>query len=463
MGLSASQCRLLLLTQEKNDLEFRAQQISQKRLLLSQQLEGVAREYENATSNRQMKIMLSDKTGGETISKNVNLTYSALMSGTWRNVSQDDSGLVSQDPGSLENLKNYRLVDYSGAIVVASYDEVPGMQSKDVTHSKDAEKLDIKGLEDSSAGKVYKTVTSKTRYENGERVKDNDDKEEINYFITIPTAKELLPKKDASGEPVIDADGNVVYEEQDNDLKRAMDTFYQLNESGIPEVKLSNNSKYIEYEGQVFDLTTGKRLQDGDVDVNNDGNIDKNDITSISSIKFDKSAKITNDISQCKSVETRTEVTNTNKDDGGKTGNDGKYHVTVNGVERTYVVDKSLAAGTTESQGATSGPNYLQDCLRNGKYLIQHGSKSIDTNKFEWHSVSWDSTSNISDSYYADDDDSAKAKYDRLQTQIQAQDKKLEMELDQVETQRNAVNTEIESVQKVEKENIEKTFKPFTA
>ena len=59
------------------------------------------------------------------------------------------------------------------------------------------------------------------------------------------------------------------------------------------------------------------------------------------------------------------------------------------------------------------------------------------------------------------DDDTAKAKYDRLQNQIQAQDKKLELELDNIETQRSAVTTEVESVEKVIKDNVESTFKTF--
>jgi len=54
-----------------------------------------------------------------------------------------------------------------------------------------------------------------------------------------------------------------------------------------------------------------------------------------------------------------------------------------------------------------------------------------------------------------------KAKYDRIQSQIQAQDKKLELELDNIETQRSAVTTEIESVEKVINENIESTFNAF--
>ena len=55
MGLSASQCRLLLLTARRSDLELQAQSISQKRLVIAHRLEEVSSEYEAAVSNRQMK------------------------------------------------------------------------------------------------------------------------------------------------------------------------------------------------------------------------------------------------------------------------------------------------------------------------------------------------------------------------------------------------------------------------
>jgi hypothetical protein len=86
MGLSASQGRLLLLTARRSDLEFRAQQISQKRLILSQQLEEISMEYENATSNRQMKIGLYTANGSDNEfgTKYVNLTYANLVLGTLR-------------------------------------------------------------------------------------------------------------------------------------------------------------------------------------------------------------------------------------------------------------------------------------------------------------------------------------------------------------------------------------------
>ena len=54
MGLSASQTRFLTLTARKSDLEYKAQQISNARILLSKQLEEIAKEYTDAQSNRNL-------------------------------------------------------------------------------------------------------------------------------------------------------------------------------------------------------------------------------------------------------------------------------------------------------------------------------------------------------------------------------------------------------------------------
>lgn len=63
MGLAASQGRLLLLTAKKSDLEFRAQAISQSRLILMQQQEGIATKYAEKTSNRCYKLKYNDGNG----------------------------------------------------------------------------------------------------------------------------------------------------------------------------------------------------------------------------------------------------------------------------------------------------------------------------------------------------------------------------------------------------------------
>lgn len=79
MGLAASQGRLLLLTARKSDLEFRAQQISQSRLVLAQQQELIAKKYADKTSNTEYKMKVAGRDAqGNAITEYVDLTYSRL-------------------------------------------------------------------------------------------------------------------------------------------------------------------------------------------------------------------------------------------------------------------------------------------------------------------------------------------------------------------------------------------------
>lgn len=72
MGLAASQGRLLLLTARKSDLEYRAQEISQRRLILATELETVSSKYARATANRQMKLTRQVKMGEANQTQTVN-------------------------------------------------------------------------------------------------------------------------------------------------------------------------------------------------------------------------------------------------------------------------------------------------------------------------------------------------------------------------------------------------------
>jgi len=316
MGLSASQGRMLLLTARKSDLEFRAQQISSRRLLLTQQLESISTEYEAVTSNRQMKISLQTTDGSETVRTNVNLTYKALMSGTANDPSKASGiGLRSEgfdtDSGFTTNA-SFCVVDSSGAIVISSIDQIAGYNPESKTYTQ----------------KTEKTTTNK--------------------------------------------DGSIT--------KTIEESQAPLDESSV--------------------------------------------------------------------------------------GKDG--YIEINGT--MYLLDKGLNAGGTDGYGSTNGPNYFQDCLREGKYLLKKYYPSVSSGNngdgsivspAEWKYISWDATSLISDSYYTEDDEAAKAKYDREQSQIQQQDKKLELELDNIETQRSAITTEQDSIKKVMDDNIQDTFKTF--
>ena len=330
MGLSASQARQLLLTAKRNDLEFRAQQISQQRLILSSQLEEIATEYENVTANRQMRVSVYEQPPEGIDPKNFtsskeekNLTYKLLISGCFKNYNGEKvtTPYAQSDANTSDYFMNtaYVLRDTSGRVVVSDPSEIPGI---------------------SESGNFYGDII-----------------DAINDKSSFSNSKDQ-PQK-------------------------CGDYYIQVTQSGT--VKIGH--------------------------------------------------------------------TDSKNEDGTQ-----KYE--------EYVVDPMLKIGSTDEYGETEEINYLQDCLRNGAYLLQKCTPVLDANgkstgEYKLSGISWDSALGISDRYYTEDDDAAKAKYDRLQNEIQRQDKKLELELDNIETQRSAITTEEESVQKVMDDNIEGTFKTF--
>ena len=64
--------------------------------------------------------------------------------------------------------------------------------------------------------------------------------------------------------------------------------------------------------------------------------------------------------------------------------------------------------------------------------------------------------------YDTSDDAAADAEYRRKTASIQIKEKRLQMDLSQVETQQKACETEIDSVKKIMDKNIERTFKVFS-
>ena len=62
MGLAASQARLLSLTARQSDSEFRGQQISNRRLILTYDMESIAKAYSEGMSNRKLVMKLEPGT-----------------------------------------------------------------------------------------------------------------------------------------------------------------------------------------------------------------------------------------------------------------------------------------------------------------------------------------------------------------------------------------------------------------
>ncbi len=135
MGLAASQGRLLLLTARKSDLEFRAQEISQRRLILATELESVASEYARASANRQMKLTTFVKMGQANQTAAVNLTYYNLYNHGCTSVqAKNEDGTPKTDSNGnpvyeYSAYSSYRVKNANGQVVIPSSDYAPTPES----------------------------------------------------------------------------------------------------------------------------------------------------------------------------------------------------------------------------------------------------------------------------------------------------------------------------------------------
>lgn len=109
-----------------------------------------------------------------------------------------------------------------------------------------------------------------------------------------------------------------------------------------------------------------------------------------------------------------------------------------------------------------SGNLVLEKCV-NSSTTSSTSTTSSALNTGTWENTEWGSDSNIHSG--TDDDAAAKAEavYDAEMAKIETKDKKFDLELKNIDTEHNAVQTEIDSVEKVIQKNIERTFKMFQA
>ena len=106
----------------------------------------------------------------------------------------------------------------------------------------------------------------------------------------------------------------------------------------------------------------------------------------------------------------------------------------------------------------------FQSAIENGIYFFAKRELNTETNMYEFRTESWDSIGGgaIGEVYDTTDDAQAEAEFKATSDKIQNIDKKLELQLNQLETERSAIQTEIESISKVLDDNVESSFKTFS-
>jgi len=129
---------------------------------------------------------------------------------------------------------------------------------------------------------------------------------------------------------------------------------------------------------------------------------------------------------------------------------------------------------------ALKNTEYLQQAIQSGALIIQrmyteqvaklddegnpikeNGQTKYDT-LTDWQSTPLSGMEDVDSKLYQDDDAEASAEYEYQSLLVQTQDKQLDVELKQVETQQKACESEIDSVKKVLEKNIESSFKTFS-
>lgn len=141
-----------------------------------------------------------------------------------------------------------------------------------------------------------------------------------------------------------------------------------------------------------------------------------------------------------KVVQSESEVPNTAVNNGNGTYTDADSGITYNvvkGVENKWAFQEALRSGALKILGYEDGdtPGYKQISIAGSDKII--------------------------DDLYTENDAQAEAVYRARLCPIQNKDKKLDIELKQVETQHKAVDTEYDSVKKIIDKNIEISFKTF--
>ena len=176
------------------------------------------------------------------------------------------------------------------------------------------------------------------------------------------------------------------------------------------------------------------------------------------------SVKISNQTIVFQGIDRNQTTTNfTAKTISGITAVDGAYNVEVRVPEYDPVTKEPTGkyiwkpwTEVMDEDKDITGPELLQgynDGTMRIVFLNQNGQKEV---------VDLNGNNGFVTTYYTDDDKQAEAEYNTKTASIQVKEKRLQNDLNQVQTQQKACDTEIDSVKKIMDKNIERTFKVFS-
>ena len=136
----------------------------------------------------------------------------------------------------------------------------------------------------------------------------------------------------------------------------------------------------------------------------------------------------------------------------------------VEGYTFEQFLSERCNGGFAEHKGNSILDNsaFFQDALRNGALFIQQAvTENGDGAQTQYKNIAYSSISVIYDNLDTSDDAEAQAEYEAKSIILSNQDKRLDLELQQIQTQHKAIEVEFDGVRKVIDKNVDKTFKIF--
>ena len=112
-------------------------------------------------------------------------------------------------------------------------------------------------------------------------------------------------------------------------------------------------------------------------------------------------------------------------------------------------LDEGYRSGDYSIDADVKDSEYLDKCLRNGKYFLAEYVMQKDSGEYKWQAIDWTSCQMIQDNLFADDDAQATAKYETETANIQRKEKLFDLNLKGLETERTALETEMDVLKKV--------------
>lgn len=555
MGISANQARFLSLTARQVDMEQRIQQICQRRLRLSSELENVATAYNNSISNRHLFTTNINKLDRLNFNNIKTYGYSVLDNETGKIV--DRAGLINK-PGAVDATAIAINSESDFLNLVSQWNTGVGLNGNYVLN------CDIDFADNAVFSKaVVNNAFSGTFDGQGHTIKNTSittdgTQTNIGFFSSIEAAgtvknlsldnvnisstannqnpmggywrctgtlagtnKGVVDNVSVQNSSITLGDsyggtGGLVGELAENGKilysTAEVDIVSGSNSAGYGGLvgDYSNPTSNMVYQGVVSNSyatgsitvgnnskTTGGLVGDfGDSNTTNGSGYITNSYSDVDIVTGTNSASIgglVGDISLAGSSITNSyslgsiNVGSGSSATGGFLGkltngtvdNTNFYHNNLSSTAGSATTNQLLATIGWDSddwdlsgnlpiiKGTNNDADSLEEGLRNGIYSLvkeadEFTQNPLDIGGYEYEISDWRAVPQIYDELNRGDDVAAEDKYDKTVSEINAQDKKLQLEQTSVEVEYKAVSSEKEAVKKILDTNAQSSFKYFS-